>query len=84
MSGIELPQSMFSDTLAKVLEQKVEELRLVDAKTAGQMLSMTDRGFRELAKREGVDHFDMAGERRTRWSLADIRSLINKRRVLSS
>jgi hypothetical protein len=81
MNGsIDLPPSMFTDTLAKVLEQKVEELRLVDAQTAAHMLSITPQGFRKLVVREEIGHFVMGDAQVKRWSLSDIKTLLSKRR----
>ncbi len=57
----------------------LDAVTLVDAKKAAELLKLTPRAFKEVAR----DFFDF-GERRTRWSVAELRELIESRRVKST
>lgn len=67
-------------TLAGMLEVHLDDLRLLDANQAAQMLGVTPQTFRNIAEREGLRYVDM-GERNSRWSVAELRELIARRRV---
>lgn len=54
----------------------VEALELLDAKAAAKLLKLTPQGFRLIAK----EHIDF-GERRMRWSMKNLKALIEARKV---
>ena len=67
----------FEKALAKhVASLDVEGLTLLDANAAAKMFGITPQAFREIA----LEHFDL-GSRRTRWSLTDLRAILEKRKV---
>jgi predicted DNA-binding transcriptional regulator AlpA len=67
-------------TLAGMMEVHLDELRLLDASQAAQMLGVTVQTFRNIAEREGLRYVDM-GERNSRWSVTELRELIARRRM---
>lgn len=79
--GLTIP----ADVLERALEQAalkhlesvdVEAITHVDTKTAAKLLSIPPRVFRKLA----LDYVDF-GELRRRWSLKEIKQLVEARKV---
>jgi hypothetical protein len=66
-------KAAFSEHLANI---DLEDVKLYTAKEAAGMLKLTQQGFRRIAK----DQVDF-GPQSKRWSLKDIRHLIELRRV---
>lgn len=78
---ISIPKELLERALSAAFREnvkslEVESLKLIDAKEAANLLGITPRAFRNIA----CDHFDF-GTKRARWSLKDLRQIIEKRRV---
>lgn len=78
MGAISIPDELIKDAIKEVLDQKLEidDLKLLDINQAAKLLGMTKESVRNLK----VDTIDF-GERTTRWSLADLRKVIESKRV---
>lgn len=83
-AGLTIPNDLLERALSWAAQQRfeavnVEAITLLTAKEAAAKLSMPVKAFRKLA----TDHIDFGGAKRLRWSIADIRTLVEKRRVKS-
>lgn len=79
--GLLIPDDLAFRALAWAAQQRfesvdVESVKLLKATQAAKLLGIPTPAFRRLA----ADHIDF-GEKTTRWSLKDIKALIEKRRV---
>lgn len=78
MPTLTIPEDVFIRALKESAAANMDSLQMVTAKEAAGLLKLTPQAFREIA----TDHFNF-GPHRTRWSLADIKALIEKRRIKS-
>lgn len=81
MSGLLIPAKVLEQAVRAAVLQSigavdVEALSILTAKEAAAILKLTPARLRQLR----ADCFDM-GRGNTRWSLKDIRALLEKRRV---
>lgn len=65
-----------AEAVSSVVKAGAEDLQMLDAKQASELLKITPQAFRKLAG----DSFDF-GQRRARWSLRELRELVETRRV---
>lgn len=80
-AGLVIPEDVLVEALSKAIHNRVssvdlDELKLITAKQAADMFGITPQSFREIA----ADAFDL-GQRRTRWSLKEIKEILETRRV---
>lgn len=79
-----VPQSSLDQALAQAVEShlhgRIEDLSLLDTPAAAKLLDLDPRAFLALAKDEGIRPVSF-GPRRTRWTMADLRRLIESHRV---
>lgn len=66
--------------IAETLRDRLDDIRLLDAGQAAQVLGVTVPTFRNIADREKIPSVDF-GERNARWSINDLRELKKKREV---
>ena len=74
-----MERALSAALLEHVGKVDVEALTMCDAMEAGKLLKISPQAFRAMA----LEHFDF-GARRTRWSLKEIRQLVEQRRVKAS
>lgn len=82
--ALQIPNDLMQRALSWAAQQRfesvdMESVTLLTAEEAAKMLKITPRAFRNIA----VDSIDF-GERRARYSLKDIKALIEKRRIKRS
>jgi hypothetical protein len=81
MNALTIPNDVMERALvlafsAQFATANLEDLEMIDANTAANLLKLTPQGFRLIAK----EHHDF-GQRRHRWSVKAIRELVEARRV---
>jgi predicted HTH domain antitoxin len=69
------------EEIARVIAPALIEEKLLKARAAAEILSLSPQGFRKLAKAENLDHYDLGGSEGKRWSIKDIQALKQRRRV---
>jgi predicted DNA-binding transcriptional regulator AlpA len=84
MSALSIPQDLAERALGWAFQQRLESVdveaaTLLTVKEAAAMLKISAQSFRKIAP----PHVDL-GEKLYRWSLKDIRQLVDSRRVKRS
>jgi hypothetical protein len=82
-SGLSIPQDVMERAAAWAIQQALERvdvdsIKCISAKQAAEQLGISVDSFKRLAR--ATDYLDL-GEKLPRWSLKDIRQLIESRKV---